>query len=203
MLRATIRYPGWSETLNALGILGLLDVAERDWPSGTTYAKFMNRYLPDGPQPLKIRLARQLGLPEKHPVVGRIEWAGLLADEPLTHDWAAPLDVLADRFQQRMRYADGERDMVVLRHELLVRRAGRENERLISLLVVFGDPSGESATSRTVSLPAAVAGELLLEGRVAPGVHIPTEREIYAPILKSLAAAGIVFREWSEPVPQD
>ena len=57
-----------------------------------------------------------------------------------------------------------------------------------------------AATSRTVSLPAALAGELLLEGRVAAGVHIPTSPEIYGPILDRLAEMGIAFREWSEPV---
>ena len=201
MLRATLRYPGWAETMKALAGLRLLEVDEHDWPPGTTYAAFLEAYLPDGPEPLKTRLAREIGLDEEHPVVARLEWAGLLADEPLTHDFASPLDVLADRFQQRMCYADGERDMVVLRHELLVQRDAGQDERWISLLVSYGETAGDSATSRTVSLPAAVAGELLLEGRVRPGVHIPTEREIYEPILARLETMGITFREWSEPLP--
>jgi saccharopine dehydrogenase (NADP+, L-glutamate forming)/spermidine synthase len=201
MLRATVRYPGWAETLKALVGLRLLDVDERDWPAGTTYAGFLETYLPDGPEPLRTRLARAIGLDEEHPVVARLDWAGLLADEPLTHEFGSPLDVLADRFQQRMCYADGERDMVVLRHELLVQRDDGHDERRISLLVSYGEAAGDSATSRTVSLPAAVAGELLLEGRVRPGVHIPTEREIYEPILARLEAMGISFREWSDPLP--
>ena len=200
LLRATLRYPGWAETMRAVRQLGLLDVEERDWPPGTTYAGFLESFVSDGTGPLKSRLAGQIGLAEDHAVLGRLAWAGLLADEPIGTEHASPLDVLAERFQRRMVYREGERDMVVLRHELRVRHDGRADERRISLLVAYGEPGRDSATSRTVSLPAAVAGELLLEDRVAPGVHIPTSPEIYLPILDRLAEMGIAFREWSEPV---
>ena len=200
MLRATIRYPGWSETMKAVADLGLLDVDSRRWPRGTTYAGFLSTFLPEGPQSPRERLAAHLDLPERHPIVERFEWAGLFADETLHTTEAAPLDILATRFEERMKYADRERDMVLLRHELRVRYPNRPDEREISLLVAYGEPGGDSATSRTVSLPAAVAGKLLLEGRMQPGVQIPTVRAIYEPILAGLRQMGIEFREWSDPI---
>ena len=55
---------------------------------------------------------------------------------------------------------------------------------------------GFTATSRTVSWPAAIAVKLLLEGHFTlRGVQIPSQREFYEPILAQLEPLGIVFRE--------
>lgn len=202
MLRATIRYPGWSETMRAVAVLGLLDVEPRQWPEGTTYADFTASFLDpaDAAGELDERLARRLGLALDHPVLARLRWAGLLDGDALPRGSASPLGIVADRFAERMAYARGERDMVVLRHEILARWPERPAERRYSLLVAYGEPGGDSATARTVSLPAAIAGRLLLDGTLSsPGVQIPTRREIYDPILDLLHEQGIAFREWSVP----
>ena len=199
MLRATIRYPGWSATMKAVTDLGLLDVTPRDWGQRATYSDFLAAFLPDGTGPLAQRLARRLGRSTDDPILERFAWVGLLAGDPLPEAHASPLDILAHRFSERMAYADGERDMVLLRHDMCVRRPDRDDERRISLLVAFGEPDGDSATARTVSLPTALAGRLLLDGRIEPGVRLPTVRQIYEPILTRLEDMGIVFREWTEP----
>ena len=50
--------------------------------------------------------------------------------------------------------------------------------------------------ARTVSLPAAVAARLILDGRIAlTGVCVPVDPEIYEPVLSALEPMGIVFRE--------
>ena len=50
--------------------------------------------------------------------------------------------------------------------------------------------------ARTVSLPAAVAVKLVLQGRIGlTGVHIPVVPELYEPVLSELETMGIVFRE--------
>lgn len=201
MLRGTIRYPGWSETMQAVADLGLLDLTARKWPHGSSYADFLSHFVAGGSDGLGTRLARRLGIERDHPIVRRLEWAGLLDDDPLPEIEASPLDILAVRFQQRMAYGDGERDMVLLRHELLARWPDRPAERQVSLLAAYGESGGDSATARTVSLPAAVAGRLLLEGRLpGAGIRIPTEREVYLPVLRALEEMGIGFKEWREEV---
>ena len=93
-------------------------------------------------------------------------------------------------------YAEGERDMIVLRHEFGVVTASGRRETRTSTLVAFGEPGGDSAMARTVSLPAAVAARLILDGRIAStGVRIPVEPEIYEPVLDALEPMGIVFRD--------
>jgi len=45
-----------------------------------------------------------------------------------------------------------------------------------------------------VALPAAIAGRLFLEGRVsARGVIMPTEQEIYEPVLAEMKTFGFEF----------
>jgi len=202
MLRATIRYPGWAATMQALTRLGLLDDEPRDWPVGMTYAGFIEAFGIGTAGTPAERLARRLGPAHDPAVVARLLRAGLCADEPLPRPSASPLTILAERLAERLAFAPGERDLVILRHELEVRRQDRTRERRFSLLVAWGEENGDTATARTVALPCAVAGSLLLEGQLrAPGVQIPTRREIYRPILARLEPLGIAFREWSRPVP--
>ena len=55
--------------------------------------------------------------------------------------------------------------------------------------------------ARTVSLPAAIASKLILEGKInETGVHIPVIPGIYEPVLNELETLGIVCQEKREPV---
>jgi saccharopine dehydrogenase (NADP+, L-glutamate forming)/spermidine synthase len=205
MLRGTLRYPGWCETMLALSRLGMLEVERRSWPAGTRWCEFLAGFLPSEPPSgagsLRERLAARLELPADHAVIERFEWAGLLSDEQLPELDASPLDLLADLFQVRMRYRKRERDMVVMRHEI-VARYDDHAERCVARLVAYGEPDGDSATSRTVSYPAAIAARLVLEGKLsAPGVHVPTRADIYRPILAELEGLGIAFEERFEREP--
>jgi saccharopine dehydrogenase-like NADP-dependent oxidoreductase len=62
--------------------------------------------------------------------------------------------------------------------------------------VAVGQRWGDSAMARTVSLPAAIATRLVLEGAIeAVGVQIPNLPEIYAPVLDELAEKGVALEE--------
>jgi hypothetical protein len=65
-----------------------------------------------------------------------------------------------------------------------------------------GIPHGDSAMSRAVSLPAAVASRGILEGRIrGAGVTLPVRGEIYEPVLEELEIHGIRFEERVEVTP--
>jgi saccharopine dehydrogenase-like NADP-dependent oxidoreductase len=201
MFRGTIRYPGWCETMKIVADLDLLDVEERDWAPGTTYADFISAALPEETGDPESRMSRRFGLDTNSPIVDRFRWAGLLDDEPIGTTRASPLDVLAERFQQRMAYVDGERDMVLQRHRLTASWSADRTERWTSVLVAYGASGGDSATSRTVSLPAALAARLVLDGKLNhPGVQIPNRLELAGPILDELEHRGIAFVERREPI---
>jgi hypothetical protein len=89
--------------------------------------------------------------------------------------------------------------MIVLQHRFLIN--GPEGKRTVtSTLVDHGVPYGDSAMSRTVGLPAAIAAEMLLKGDLngIHGVRVPTIPEIYGPVLERLSGMGLRFkRSWS------
>lgn len=196
LYRGTLRYPGWSATLQAVGRLGLLDIDEMDWPSGTTYSTLVTRRLPPGSGRVVERVAGFLGLREDDAVIGRLEWAGLLSDRLLPEGRISPLDVLAGRVSKLMTYRTGEQDMVVLDHRVMATFPDGHVEEVSESLVTMGEPFGDSAMSRTVALPAAVATRLVLAGAVeAVGVQIPVLPELWRPVLDELEGLGLGLRE--------
>ena len=190
VLRGTLRYPGWCETMEALLRLGLLSVEAA--PLGPSYCDLIDQNLPPGSGPLPKRIARFLELPEDHPVLDRLAWLGLFSQRPVPDDARSPLDALADLVGDKLRYEEGEHDMIVLEHRFgVVYRDGTER-RIASRLVVEGEAGDESAMARTVGLPAALACGLILDGELAlTGVHIPVHESIYRPVLDGLAERGI------------
>ena len=73
---------------------------------------------------------------------------------------------------------------------------GGRTERITSTLVDFGIRDGDCAMARTVSLPAAIAARLILEGKITQrGVLRPVHPEIYDPVLDELATLGIECKE--------
>lgn len=195
--RGTLRSLGWCDTMFHLRDVGLLDIEPLPC-RGLTRGAFVRRLLGAGPdEDLRTAAARRMGLcPEALPPANLV-WLGLGAETPLPGDSAAPIDVLGDAMLEKLAYAPGERDMVVLHHEFhaVFPALGRE-ELITSTLVAHGVPGGDSAMARTVSLPAAIAARLVLSGGIAArGVLRPVQPEIYGPVLDELAGLGIVCSE--------
>lgn len=87
MLRGTLRYPGWCETMRALVALGLLDDAPRVWDGRTTFADWA-RSRTGRPAATDARGAREaaaakLGLAPGAAPLERLAWAGLFDEEPV------------------------------------------------------------------------------------------------------------------------
>lgn len=196
VFRGTLRYPGWCETLRKMVQIGLLDDAPKD-RSGLTWNGLMAELAGAGPgADSRAAAAAKLGLGPGSPVMSRLAWLGLFDDSPLPAPKASALDNLTALMIDRLRYEDGERDMIVLQHEFLARSGSGRTERIVSTLIDYGLPHGDSSMSRTVGLPAAIAARLVLEGRIGlKGVQVPVEPEIYGPVLDELEKLGVRFEE--------
>ncbi len=196
MLRGTLRYPGWCATMKKIGDLGLLDASERNF-EGLTWAAFV-RELAHAERGEEVRkaVARTLNLMPDSPVVARMSWLGLFSETLIRAGRSTALDVLTDLMTERLKYAEGERDMIILRHEFLAAWPEGKMERISSTLVDFGVPGGDSSMSRTVGLPAAIGARFILEGRIREtGVRTPILPAIYEPILDELGRFGVRFSE--------
>lgn len=198
MYRGTLRNPGWCDTWKKMVDLGLLDDKVRTNLKGLTYAQFTASLIAVlAGVNLKRDLAGFLKIDQGSEPIRRMEWLGLLGNDPLPCEEGSPLDVLAARLLEKLQFAPGERDMIVLHHEFKAAYPkDRKEERITSTLIDFGIPNGDSAMSRTVSLPAAIATRMILEGRIRKtGVHIPVDPAIYEPVLDELAEVNIVCKE--------
>lgn len=201
MLRGTLRNKGWCATMKKIGELGLLDEREQEW-SGMTFRHFL-RALMNEPEEVNLRqaLSSHLHIEEDSDIIQRLEWLGLLGEEPLPIEKGSPLQILAAKMTEKLRYEEGERDMIILQHTFIASYPDGQEEKITSTLVDFGIPGGDSSMARTVGLPAAISSRLILEGKIKrSGIQIPVLPEIYEPILEELKELGIVFKETREKV---
>lgn len=199
MYRGTLRNVGHCKRWKAWVDLGLFDDAPRPELKGATYACVLRLLLglreTDDP---KKAVAERLGLAEDADPVTALGWLGFYEQQPLPADATSPLDALAAAMLARMELKPGERDMLVMHHEVISEVDGGR-ERTTMDMVDFGEPDGDTSMARTVTLPLAIGIELILNGQAKePGVLAPVKPEYYAPILNELEELGIVCRETTE-----
>jgi len=196
MFRGTLRNVGWCETMRKVVDLGLIETEVRDDIAGLTFAQFTAK-LVGSTGDLKEDLAAYLDIEADSQIMDRLEWLGLLSDDPLPLEKGAPIDILTARMLEKMQFEEGERDMIILQHELVAEYPDRK-QNIIATLVDFGIPHGDTSMARTVGLPAAIGVRMILQGEIdLTGVHTPVIPEIYEPILEELERLGISFvEEW-------
>jgi len=198
VFRGTIRYPGWCETMRAAVDLGLFDPEPMAGRPEARYVDLLLRNLPVRSGSLVERVASFLGVECDSAVITRLEWAGFFSDRPLPPGPASPLDLFAGRLEKLMQYQPGERDMAVLQHSVTARFPDGHRETISGGVTAIGIPWGDTAMSRLVSFPAAIAARMILDGTIrVTGAVIPTAREIYVPVLDELAERGVQFHERS------
>lgn len=198
--RGTLRFPGWCETLKKIAELGLLDETDRDGIKDRSYYRLVREIVGEEGT-IHEAAARFLHIDPHCAIIKRLDWLGLFSHDLVSGSDRSLLDILATRMLDRMKMDDGDVDMCVLFHEFLAEFPDGTREHLTSTLLVHGIPGGDTAISRTVALPAAIAAEMILEGKITvKGVHLPIIPEVYRPILDKLESFGISFKERAEKV---
>ncbi len=193
--RGTFRFPGWCESLDAMKRLGLLDTISKDY-SGMTYGEFLAERAGTGPDGLKSKIASRLGIREDSVPVKSLEYLGMFSNDPAGYKEASPFDITSDSMIRRMMLGEDESDMVAMQHLLLAEYPDGKKEVIKSSLLDFGTPATDTAISRTVALPAAIAVRMVLEKKIdLAGVYRPVLPEIYNPVLEELRDLGIEMKE--------
>jgi saccharopine dehydrogenase-like NADP-dependent oxidoreductase len=104
-------------------------------------------------------------------------------------------DILQFAFEKKLGLGANDRDMIIMLHEFEYSVNG-ERSAISSSLVVKGEDNLHTAMAKTVGLPLGIAAKLILNGQIRlHGLHIPTVKEIYEPVLKELQSRGIQFNE--------
>lgn len=202
MYRGTLRNIGHCESWDLFKKLGLFDRDRRFNLQEMTPRRVIAQLIGSDGEHLVQDIATYLHIPEYAVTIKKLEWLGLLSDTRVPLSFSSPFDLFAHLMREKLVYKVGERDLVVQHHEFIAAYGRKRKEKLTTTLLEKGTPGGDSAMARTVSLPAAVAARLTLEGRIRlTGVRIPVLREIYEPVLAELETMGMAFHEQKTPIP--
>ena len=105
---------------------------------------------------------------------------------------------LSHHLNERLLYGRGERDMILMRHEVTIKWPDNRRELKGINMIQYGDPEGYTAMAKTVGYPCAIATKMVLDGEIQKsGMVLPFSQDIYKPILSRLRQEGISATEKS------
>jgi len=113
----------------------------------------------------------------------------------INRGFCSAADVLQFALETKLGLQPGDKDLVVMVHEIEYQLKEKMYKETASLLIT-GDDDLHTAMAKTVGLPLGIAAKYILNGTIkVKGLHIPILKEIYEPVLQELAANQIVFHE--------
>ncbi len=194
--KGLLRYIGYCNTMVNLLKIKLIENTEKKNFENTTYSQFIANLLGspsiDG---IKSKFAEAMNMDVKDDFVKKLDWLGLFDDVQISLNSGTSSNLIVDLMLKKMEYEPNEKDMIIVHNEMLVEFPDRKEKR-ISSMIVEGIPYGDSAMSRAVSLPPAIAVRLILEGKIkGKGVCIPSTKEMYEPILREMETFGFSFKK--------
>ncbi len=178
-IRTTLRHVDFFKGWNAVVHADITNETENIDVSGLTFKKWSAAILPFVNEKNKLML----------------EFLGLFDDALVPAAAKTSADILQWLVETKLKMQPADKDMIVMLHEFEYELDGK-NESLKSCLVVKGEDSLRTAMAKTVGLPLGIAAKLILnETLKLKGLHIPTVKEIYDPVLVELKKSGISFEE--------
>jgi saccharopine dehydrogenase-like NADP-dependent oxidoreductase len=219
LFRGTFRYPGWCEALDLIKQLNLISQDIIDM-TGMTYADMvlnqLKKIYPHSAgmikkqtngktEMIKQLISKHLSISDTSQAFRALKWLGLFNDVPMNRQRDSTFEVTSDLMLARMNMRPKERDMVVMQHTFLAGYSDGRKEVIRSRMIDFGIPEGDTAVARTVSLPAAIAVEMILNKTIqVKGIHIPVIPGIYKPVLNHLERLGIrMIEEFGLPLTEN
>lgn len=204
ILRGTLRYAGFPEFVKTLVDIGFLDDAPQGFLAADAPEIAWNDVVAkrlDSSSNAEADLVELIK--EKSSIKGAevdriikgMKWLGMFSETLVTRR-GNYLDTLCATLEEKMMYAKGERDMVMLQHKFEVELKDGTKQTRTSTILEYGNPEGASAMARLVGMPCGVATQLVLDGVInTPGVLAPMSAEINDPLIKAIEAEGVVCHE--------
>lgn len=199
ILRGTIRNAGFCEAWDALIQIGLTDAGFPILNSEElSYHELMEAFAPRGLGSVKDRIAGLLNVDPESEVIKKIEWLGLFRKKKIGLRDATPALILERLLLDKWKLKPKDKDMVVMQHQIDYKLNGK-TFRETSDMIMKGEDSMDTAMARTVGLPMGIFVRLISEDKIkAKGVHIPTMKEVYEPVLEELKEYGLTFMDRTE-----
>ncbi len=199
-IRTTLRHPdfciGWNyiikanltddDTLNA--VFDVRNASIKEWldkniaaqSNADSFEEFLDEYVDEKDRVLVKKL---------------FDYLDLFSDEKIPQTAKYSVDILQYLVERKLALMPNDRDMIVMVHEI-ESTSGNQQTAFRSTLIVKGEDSLRTAMAKTVGLPLGIAAKLILNGKIKlKGLHIPTSKEIYLPVLEELESYGIIFHD--------
>lgn len=197
LYRGTLRRPGFCKAWDIFIQLGATDdTYQMEGVGDMTHRQFINSFLSYNPQDsVELKLAHYLGLDLDGPEMHKLNWLGLFDEEPVGLMKGSPAQILEHILKKKWTISPEKKDQIVMWHLFHYIENG-VTKRIRSAMVATGENARETAMSKTVGLPLAIAIRLFSEGKIeGRGVQIPITPEFYNPILEELDSQGFQFIE--------
>lgn len=196
LLRGTLRPTGFCQAWDHLVHLGLIENEPKVNHHGNlTWSDLTEMLLPTENKPIKQKLSEYLNLPTTTDTFAHLAWLGLFEHLPLPLKNAPPALQLGELLKEKWAMMEDDRDMIVMMHRFEY-QSGNQKKIRTSTLTRKGTDRQKTAMAETVGLPVGICARLIMEQSfTTPGIWLPTQKAIYAPLLKELEDYGIVFKE--------
>jgi len=196
IFRGTLRRPPYCQAWDVFVQLGMTDDAYTMKGSAQlTPRQFLNAFLPfETGVSVEDKFLKVVG--QRKDLFDLFDFLGLFSDKDVIGvEKASPATLLQKILVEKWRLAPGDKDMIVMYHEIIYTK-NDTRYAVNSALVVEGQDERYTAMSNTVGLPLAIATKLILNQQIVErGVTLPVNKELYAPILSELEQFGIIFNE--------
>ena len=194
-MRGTIRYEGFCRKWHLLLSLGLcIDRIGLPIDKPGSWEAYINMFMGNSDLHNKADLEMLSGLNLLDEDIYAIEWLCENADNVQVGD-LTPAEQLQLLLEKKWQMQPHDKDRVIMVHELEYKQ-GEETKKLKSWLDLSGEDMHKTAMARTVGMPLAIAAILIAEGEISKtGLLMPTEKEVYEPMMRELGLYGIFFQE--------
>lgn len=194
--KGLLRFIGYCNTMTNLLKIKLIENTKEKNFENTTYSQFIAKLIDSSTtKDIKMKFAKSLNMEIDDDFIKKLDWLGLFDNVQISINKGTNSNLLVDLMLKKMDYEPYEKDMIIVHNEMIVEFSDRKEKRISSMLNE-GIPYGDSAMSRAVSLPPAIAAKLILEGEITKtGVCIPSTKEMYEPILEEMETFGFSFKK--------
>jgi saccharopine dehydrogenase-like NADP-dependent oxidoreductase len=199
MLRGTLREKGYCKAWNVFVKLGMtndkIKIVDTD---KYNYTSLLESLLPPASGTLKERLKNFMGADWDEDVECKLDYLELFNAKKIPVKEGTLAYLLQLLLEEKWKLKEGDKDMIVMKHEFEYKLNG-SIKKVESSLGVIGKDNEHTAMALTVGLPLAICVKNFLTGKFKlSGVQIPVKKEIYLPLLEELESLGIIFKEKRE-----
>lgn len=198
-IRTTLRHPAFCRGWNKFVNIGLTDTEDHEQVKNcTTFENWFDVKTARFTQNKKDwnnYLQAYITDPYRNEFHRQLLFLGVESSDPLPNNYKSSADILQYLVEKKLAIQPGDKDMIVMQHELEY-MIGEQQSKVSSSLIVKGEDNIKTAMAKTVGLPLGIATKLILQDKIKlTGLHIPIASEIYGPVLAELEKNGIAFTE--------